>query len=344
MTDNKVYVLAVLALVALGVGAFAVMQANALNGKIAMQAGTADAVDALAQRVSTLESQLLPQTAPAVLYFDSSDPFANDTVAAAIRLAPVLEKQGLSITLSDQAGNITALRERGFKSLPSLFITTETVLENPSLEQAMASQSMVDGGYAIDVFGLITSQKTMLGAECTRPNKTLLYEFADYQCDGCDRLYYEVNDALERLGDKVDYSFRHVPVAVRPQTRDAARSAVCAGQQGVFEDYHAKLFANYANLSVENLLVLAKDAGVSDIAEFTACLDEIATDNAVERDLTEALLSYKLTSTPAFVVNCKYVFTTNDSDGIVDNVCKASGECIEATPAPTPSGSNATAG
>ncbi|OIO24430.1 hypothetical protein AUJ14_06100 [Candidatus Micrarchaeota archaeon CG1_02_55_22] len=326
MTDNKVYALAVLALVALGVGAFAAMQTNTLNGKVDALAASGT-VDALDQRVSTLESQLLPKTAPAVLYFDSSDPFAKDEVAAAVRLAPVLEKQGLSITLSDQTGNTTALRQRGFKSLPVLFITTETVLENPSLEQAMTSQSMVDGGYAVDVFGLITTEKTMLGSECTRPNKTILYEFADYQCDGCDRLYYEVNDAVARLGDKVDYSFRQVPVAVRPQTRDAARAAVCADKQGVFDAYHALLFANYANLSVENLIVLAQEAGVKDMTKFTACLDEISTDNAVERDVTEALLSYKLTNTPAFVVNCKYVFTANDADGIVGNVCKAAGVC-----------------
>lgn len=354
MDSTKFYAgLAIVAIIAIAAGAFAYTEAHSLNAKIDSLSSASASAESLAGRVAALESRISVKPVPATIYFDSTDAFTKDVVAAAIRLGPVLENQGLKVALKDVAGNTTALRGDGFHSLPAIFISSDDLLSNPSLEQALKSQPMVTGGYAIDAMGLLTNGKTILGSECTAPNKTKLYLFTDYQCDGCNRLYYETNDALKKLANSVAFEYRQLPVAVRPQTRGASKAALCAKDQGKFDAYNKLLFENYQNLSAENLEVLAASAGL-DKAKFDACTASAETDNRVEDDVTEALLSYKITSSPAFVVNCKNVFTATTSAKIIENVCLATGNCPKtttatATPAATTSATatpaaNSTAG
>ncbi len=129
-----------------------------------------------------------------------------------------------------------------------------------------------------------------------------IVEFSDYECPFCRRAEPTIQAVLERYPEQVRLVFRHMPLdAIHPRARPAAEAAVCADEQGLFWDFHAKIFENQSALSDEQLLAYGQEVGL-DAARYTECREGDTARAKVDFDLAAAR-EVGISGTPAFFVN-----------------------------------------
>jgi protein-disulfide isomerase len=113
-------------------------------------------------------------------------------------------------------------------------------------------------------------------------------------------------DAYVETGD-VRYIFVNYPLnSIHPQAQLAAEAAECAGELGMYWEYHDALFESQEQWSgqanaEETFKELAGDLGL-DRSRFDACLDGGTYTDKVAADL-QAGLAEGVTATPAFRIN-----------------------------------------
>src|SRR3989442_5784065 len=126
-------------------------------------------------------------------------------------------------------------------------------------------------------------------------------EFSDYQCPFCGRAESTVDEVMKQYGNKVRLVYRDFPLPMHPQARPASEAASCAGAQGKFWEYHAKLFANQTALGEDKLKEYAKDVGL-DQAKFDQCLKDKPFKVAIDKDIADGA-KVGVSGTPAFFIN-----------------------------------------
>ena len=82
-----------------------------------------------------------------------------------------------------------------------------------------------------------------------------IVEFTDYECPFCQRHATETYPMIKAdYGGRIRYVVRNFPLSsIHPHAQKAAEAAECAFDQGLFWEYHDKLFAEAPNLQVELL-------------------------------------------------------------------------------------------
>jgi protein-disulfide isomerase len=128
-----------------------------------------------------------------------------------------------------------------------------------------------------------------------------IIEFSDYQCPFCKRAEATVNQVMQIYGDKVRLVYRDFPLDMHPRAKPASLAAACAGAQGKFWEYHAKLFENQTALSDADLKKYAQEVGL-DTAKFDKCYADKEFAKKVEED-QEAGAKVGVSGTPAFFIN-----------------------------------------
>jgi protein-disulfide isomerase len=94
----------------------------------------------------------------------------------------------------------------------------------------------------------------------------VLVEFADFQCAYCGEFARDTLPKLKELyvgPGHLLFAFMHLPAPVRSSALAAAEAAECAGQLGLFWDFHDRLFAAQPNLDQDRIMNLASSIGVS---------------------------------------------------------------------------------
>jgi protein-disulfide isomerase len=81
----------------------------------------------------------------------------------------------------------------------------------------------------------------------------------------------------------------------------AAEAAECAGENGLFWEFHDLIMQGVPSLSVESLKQYAADIGVSTVA-FNNCLDNGEKASLVQQDLRDGYM-HGVRGTPNFFVN-----------------------------------------
>lgn len=72
-----------------------------------------------------------------------------------------------------------------------------------------------------------------------------IVEFSDFQCPFCRRVQPVLADLNEQYQDSVRWGFKDLPlIDIHPEAMRAAQVARCAGEQGRFWEFRAKLFEN----------------------------------------------------------------------------------------------------
>jgi protein-disulfide isomerase len=141
--------------------------------------------------------------------------------------------------------------------------------------------------------------------------------FGDFQCPFCLGAQSVLRRVHERLGDRLVFAFRHLPIPERhPLASLAAEASEAAAAQGSFWDYHDALFAAQPKLSRETMLVVATDVGL-DAGRMAAEIDAGAHRERVERDRRSAEAS-GATGTPAFFVNGERHYGSYDASSLVE--------------------------
>jgi NhaA family Na+:H+ antiporter len=144
-----------------------------------------------------------------------------------------------------------------------------------------------------------------------------LVMFGDFQCPFCLGAQSVLRRVRERLGERLLFGFRHLPIPERhPLAPLAAQASEAAAAQGRFWEYHDALFAVQPRLSREVMLEVGGDLGL-DIEQMAAEMDAGAYGERIDRDVASAEAS-GATGTPTFFVNGKRLFGAYDASSLVE--------------------------
>jgi protein-disulfide isomerase len=141
--------------------------------------------------------------------------------------------------------------------------------------------------------------------------------FGDFQCPFCLGAQSVLRRVRDRLGDRLVFAFRHLPIPERhPLAPLAAEASEAAAAQGRFWEYHDALFPVQPKLSRERMLAVAKDLGL-DVERMQTEIDSGVHRPRIERDLASAEAS-GATGTPAFYANGARHFGAYDASSLVE--------------------------
>jgi formate-nitrite transporter family protein len=144
-----------------------------------------------------------------------------------------------------------------------------------------------------------------------------LVMFGDFQCPFCLGAQSVLRRVRDRLGDRLVFAFRHLPIPERhPLAPLAAEASEAAAAQGDFWEYHDALFQAQPKLSRETMLKVGADLGL-DADRMAAEIDSGTHRERVERDVESAAAS-GATGTPTFFINGKRFFGAYDASSLVE--------------------------
>jgi len=144
-----------------------------------------------------------------------------------------------------------------------------------------------------------------------------LVMFGDFQCPFCLGAQSILRRVRERLGERLLFGFRHLPIPERhPLAPLAAEASEAAAAQGRFWEYHDALFAAQPRLSGETMLEVGRDLGL-DAERMASEIDSGAHRDRVARDLASAEAS-GASGTPTFFINGKRFFGAYDASSLVE--------------------------
>lgn len=156
-----------------------------------------------------------------------------------------------------------------------------------------------------------------LRGELERPLQLLM--FGDFQCPYCLGAQSVLRRVRERLGDRLVFGFRHLPIPERhPLAPLAAEASEAAASQGRFWEYHDALFAAQPKLSRETILAVGRDLGL-DAEQMAAEVDSGIHRPRVQRDIASAEAS-GVTGTPTFFVNGAHHYGAYDAGSLVEEL------------------------
>lgn len=149
------------------------------------------------------------------------------------------------------------------------------------------------------------------------PNAPIrMEEFSDFQCPFCERFHEETEPLLRQYyidTGQVQFVYRSMGNWVsqniggtRTESQDAAAAAYCAGDQNLFWDMHALLFANVLGEDVgsftdRRIEAIAEKVDGLDIDQFRSCYNSGKYEDRVQQDLQEGREA-GVNGTPAFLV------------------------------------------
>lgn len=141
--------------------------------------------------------------------------------------------------------------------------------------------------------------------------------FGDFQCPFCLGAQSVLRRVRDRLGDRLVFAFRHLPIPERhPLAPLAAEASEAAAAQGQFWEYHDALFQAQPKLSRETMLAVGRDLGL-DAERMAAEIDAGAHRDRVARDLDSAERS-GATGTPTFFANGSRLYGAYDASSLVE--------------------------
>jgi protein-disulfide isomerase len=126
--------------------------------------------------------------------------------------------------------------------------------------------------------------------------------YGDFQCPYCVAAQSIVRRVRERLGGRLRFAFRHMPLrALHPLAQKAAEAAEAAAAQGTFWPMHDRLYAARGRLSEDDLIGHAAALGLDADLVRRELADGVYAER-VERDARSARTA-GVEGTPAFFVN-----------------------------------------
>lgn len=129
----------------------------------------------------------------------------------------------------------------------------------------------------------------------------MLVEFSDFQCPFCQRATGTLAELFDRYEDQIQFVYKDYPLPSHPDAFKAAEAGNCAHEQGMFWEFHDKMFVSQDALDVPSLNTYASELGL-DATAFSACLDEGRYTERVQQDLRIGQL-YGVSSTPTVFIN-----------------------------------------
>src|SRR5918997_6122606 len=89
-----------------------------------------------------------------------------------------------------------------------------------------------------------------------------LVMYGDFQCPYCAAAQSIIRRVRERLGGRLRFAFRHMPLPAHPDAENAAQASEAAAAQGAFWPMHDELYAGRGRLSLDDLAAHASAIGL----------------------------------------------------------------------------------
>jgi protein-disulfide isomerase len=141
----------------------------------------------------------------------------------------------------------------------------------------------------------------------------VIAEYSDFQCVHCANVRTSLDRVRQVYGDRVRLVWKHNPLPMHKESRQAHLASLAAHEQGKFWEYHDKLFSDPNKLSRENLLRYARELGL-DIARFQSALDTKRHEARLQADLADAA-AFQFTAAPAFMINSRSLIGAHQFEG-----------------------------
>lgn len=152
------------------------------------------------------------------------------------------------------------------------------------------------------------------GAVLGNPNgKIVVVEFADYACGYCKKAVADL-DVLIAKNPEIKVVMRELPI-LSPQSADAARMALAAGEQGKYPAFHQAMYA-IGKPDPANIEAAARAAGL-DLDRARKFIADPRLDAEIERNLNIAR-QLGFSGTPSWVIGDRLI-----SGADTDKVAKA---------------------
>jgi len=221
------------------------------------------------------------------------------------RVQPVTENDVLAFYAAnaDVLGNEPIARHRA---------RLEDTLERRARDRAYDAliSDLAAAGPAIGIFidaprqsTTITDGDPSLG---NRQAPVTIVAYSDFQCPFCARVEPTLKEIHKAYGDKVRIVWKDFPLTtIHPQAFKAAEASHCAAEQQRYWEYHDRLFANQARMTVAELKGHAAAIGLDPVA-FTTCLDSSRYTARVQASL-DAGAKLGVEATPTLLINGRTV-------------------------------------
>jgi len=131
-----------------------------------------------------------------------------------------------------------------------------------------------------------------------------IVDFTDFQCPYCRRLSNNLHEVLKEYREDLRVVVKHFPLNKHPRARDASEAVLAAHAQGKGFEMYDVVFDNARELSRENLVAYAEEAGVADMSRFVQDVENRTYASVVDADI-ELGKTFRVQSTPAFFINGK---------------------------------------
>lgn len=128
--------------------------------------------------------------------------------------------------------------------------------------------------------------------------KLVIYEFSDYNCGYCKRVFEPIQQVL-REDDDIRFVIKEFPI-LSQSSLTAAQAGIAAQKQGKFADFHINMMTYRGKVTTQSIMDAAKQAGID--------TDQLKTDmasGAIESIITrtrQAAEALQLTGTPALII------------------------------------------
>ncbi len=150
-----------------------------------------------------------------------------------------------------------------------------------------------------------------------------LVEYGDYQCPHCRQVYYNIKELQERLGERMRYVYRHLPISsMHPHAYLAAEAAEAAGAQGKFWEMHDMLYG-HEELDRSHVVEYAEELEL-DMDRFLSDLDDHVYASKVKEDFRSGIRS-GVNGTPTFFLNGERYDGAWDLESLIELVQKPLG-------------------
>jgi protein-disulfide isomerase len=133
--------------------------------------------------------------------------------------------------------------------------------------------------------------------------KITIVEFSDFQCPFCASAGPKALAIAAQYPNDVRLVFKQFPLDFHTNAYLAAQASLAAHSQGKFWPLHDKMFANFRQLSRENILRWAEESGL-DMNAFKTALESGKYKPAIDRELSEGATAGVM-GTPTFFINGK---------------------------------------
>jgi len=131
----------------------------------------------------------------------------------------------------------------------------------------------------------------------------VIYEFSDYNCGYCKRVFQPLQDLLREDGD-IKLVVKEFPI-LSQSSLVAAQAGIAAQAQGVFPEFHIAMMTARGAISMDSILDAAKEAG-ADLNRLQA--DMNSTEVAAIIDRTRiAAQQLEITGTPGLVIGSQVI-------------------------------------